>query len=119
MNMKPKQPYGNTTNVTKILTSRPYWDMEHVLRNRLRTAPQFVDNIELEAELRGHNGCVNCLQWSDNGHILASASDDFHVMLWDPFRHKLLHDLMTPHEGNIFSVKVRLWKNTPIKRPLY
>uniref|UniRef100_A0A182JVP5 WD and tetratricopeptide repeats protein 1 n=1 Tax=Anopheles christyi TaxID=43041 RepID=A0A182JVP5_9DIPT len=105
MNMKPKQPYGNATNVTKILTSRPYWDMEHVLRNRLRTAPQFVDNIELEAELRGHNGCVNCLQWSDNGCILASASDDFHVMLWDPFRHKLLHDLMTPHEGNIFSVK--------------
>uniref|UniRef100_A0A182P8N9 WD and tetratricopeptide repeats protein 1 n=1 Tax=Anopheles epiroticus TaxID=199890 RepID=A0A182P8N9_9DIPT len=105
MNMKPKQPYGNARNVTKILTSRPYWDMEHVLRNRLRTAPQFVDSIELEAELRGHNGCVNCLQWSDNGQILASASDDYHVMLWDPFRHKLLHDLMTPHEGNIFSVK--------------
>uniref|UniRef100_A0A182VY85 WD and tetratricopeptide repeats protein 1 n=1 Tax=Anopheles minimus TaxID=112268 RepID=A0A182VY85_9DIPT len=105
MNMKPKQPYGNSRNVTKILTGRAYWDMEHVLRKRLRTAPQFVDNIELEAELRGHNGCVNCLQWSDNGHILASASDDFHVMLWDPFRHKQLHDLVTPHEGNIFSVK--------------
>uniref|UniRef100_A0A182SYI2 WD_REPEATS_REGION domain-containing protein n=1 Tax=Anopheles maculatus TaxID=74869 RepID=A0A182SYI2_9DIPT len=105
MNMKPKQPYGNSTNVTKILTGRSYWDMEHVLRKRLRTAPQFVDNIELEAELRGHNGCVNCLQWSDNGQILASASDDFHVMLWDPFRHKQLHDLLTPHEGNIFSVK--------------
>ncbi|XP_049280801.1 WD and tetratricopeptide repeats protein 1 [Anopheles funestus] len=105
MNMKPKQPYGNSRNVTKILTGRAYWGMEHVLRKRLRTAPQFVDNIELEAELRGHNGCVNCLQWSDNGRILASASDDFHVMLWDPFRHKQLHDLVTPHEGNIFSVK--------------
>ncbi|XP_053680694.1 WD and tetratricopeptide repeats protein 1 [Anopheles nili] len=105
MSRRSKQPYGNTTNVAKILTDRLHWDAEHVLRNRLRTAPQFVDSIELEAELQGHNGCVNCLQWSDNGRILASASDDFHVMLWDPFRHKLLHDLQTPHDGNIFSVK--------------
>lgn len=26
-------------------------------------------------------------------------------MVWDPFRHKLLTDLPTPHRGNIFSVK--------------
>uniref|UniRef100_A0A182NSR3 WD and tetratricopeptide repeats protein 1 n=1 Tax=Anopheles dirus TaxID=7168 RepID=A0A182NSR3_9DIPT len=103
--MRSRKPYGSATNVAKILTQRAYWDGEHVLRSRLKAAPQFVDTIELEAELRGHSGCVNCLQWSDNGHILATASDDFHVMLWDPFRHKQLHDLMTPHEGNIFSVK--------------
>ncbi|XP_050084716.1 WD and tetratricopeptide repeats protein 1 [Anopheles aquasalis] len=103
--MKRKQQYGSVTNVTQMLTDRAYWDVEYVLRNRLRTAPQFVDNIELETELKGHNGCVNCLEWSENGCILASASDDFHVMLWDPFRHKQLYDLLTPHEGNIFSVK--------------
>ncbi|XP_052865980.1 WD and tetratricopeptide repeats protein 1 [Anopheles cruzii] len=102
--MKRKQ-YGSVTNVTQMLADRPYWDIESVLRNRLRTAPQFVDNIELEVELKGHNGCVNCLEWSDTGSILASASDDFHVMLWDPFRHKRLYDLVTTHEGNIFSVK--------------
>ncbi|ETN62216.1 wd and tetratricopeptide repeat protein [Anopheles darlingi] len=103
--MKRKQQYGCVTNVTQMLTDRAYGDVEYVLRNRLRTAPQFVDNIELETELKGHNGCVNCLEWSENGCILASASDDFHVMLWDPFRHKQLYDLLTPHEGNIFSVK--------------
>uniref|UniRef100_A0A182J123 WD and tetratricopeptide repeats protein 1 n=1 Tax=Anopheles atroparvus TaxID=41427 RepID=A0A182J123_ANOAO len=103
--MKRKQRYGYVTNVTKMLSDRSYWDVEHVLRNRLRAAPQFVESIELETELKGHHGCVNCLQWSDNGRILASASDDLHVKLWDPFRHTLLHDLMTPHEGNIFSVK--------------
>lgn len=36
---------------------------------------------------------------------LASASDDFHVIIWDPFRQKKLYDLQTPHRGNIFSVK--------------
>lgn len=37
--------------------------------------------------------------------LLASASDDFHVMIWDAFRHKRLVDITTPHAGNIFSVK--------------
>uniref|UniRef100_A0A182R0J6 WD and tetratricopeptide repeats protein 1 n=1 Tax=Anopheles farauti TaxID=69004 RepID=A0A182R0J6_9DIPT len=112
--MRSRKPYGNATNVAKILTQRDYWDVEHVLRSRLKTAAQFVDNIDLEAELRGHTGCVNCLQWSDNGHILATASDDFHVILWDPFRHKQLYDLMTPHEGNIFSVKFLPKRNNSI-----
>ncbi|XP_058129120.1 WD and tetratricopeptide repeats protein 1-like [Anopheles ziemanni] len=103
--MKRKQQYGSVTNVTKMLSDRSYWDVESILRNRLRAAPQFVDFIDLETELKGHNGCVNCLQWSDDGHILASASDDLHVKLWDPFRHTQLHDILTPHEGNIFSVK--------------
>lgn len=26
-------------------------------------------------------------------------------MIWDPFRHKRLMDMTTPHTGNIFSVK--------------
>lgn len=38
--------------------------------------------------------------------ILASASDDLHVMLWDPFRYKELMNIATGHTGNIFSVKV-------------
>lgn len=40
--------------------------------------------------------------------VLASASDDLHVILWDPYRYKQLHNLATGHSGNIFSVKVRL-----------
>ncbi|XP_058840274.1 WD and tetratricopeptide repeats protein 1 [Topomyia yanbarensis] len=103
--MKRKYHYPNVTNVAKILLDRNYRDIEHIVKNRLKTAPQFIDKIELEAELKGHNGCVNCLEWSDNGRVLASASDDFHVMLWDPFSHKKLYDLVTPHDGNIFSVK--------------
>lgn len=103
--MKRKFNYPNVTNVAQILLDRNYSDIEHIVKNRLKTAPQFIDKIELEAELKGHNGCVNCLEWSTNGRILASASDDFHVMLWDPFTHKQILDLVTPHDGNIFSVK--------------
>jgi hypothetical protein len=38
---------------------------------------------------------------------LASASDDFQVILWDPFAHKIKTSIKTLHRGNIFTVKVR------------
>jgi WD and tetratricopeptide repeat-containing protein 1 len=38
--------------------------------------------------------------------ILASASDDMHVILWDPFRYEKKLTLHTRHGGNIFTVKV-------------
>jgi len=85
-------------------------------------------------ELEGHQGCVNCLQWNENGRyflttlflltykyviltllwyvlafsILASASDDFRVILWDPFLQKIKTNIKTLHRGNIFTVKVCL-----------
>jgi len=37
---------------------------------------------------------------------LASASDDFHVILWDPFLQKVKKSIPTLHRGNIFTVKV-------------
>lgn len=37
--------------------------------------------------------------------MLASASDDVHFILWDPFRYKKIHAYETGHRGNIFSVK--------------
>lgn len=37
--------------------------------------------------------------------ILASVSDDCHLMLWDPHRRRRLADIATQHRGNVFSVK--------------
>ncbi|XP_072380257.1 WD and tetratricopeptide repeats protein 1-like [Diabrotica undecimpunctata] len=70
---------------------------------------QFTDSLikrlGLEFELLGHQGCVNCLEWTPNGEHLASGSDDTNIILWDPFRHKHLQLIPTQHIGNIFSVK--------------
>lgn len=38
---------------------------------------------------------------------LASASDDFQVILWDPLAQKIKTSIKTLHRGNIFTVKVR------------
>ncbi|XP_074033231.1 WD and tetratricopeptide repeats protein 1 isoform X2 [Leptinotarsa decemlineata] len=75
----------------------------------LKMHSQFTDNLVkrlgLEYELEGHQGCVNCLEWTADGKYLASGSDDTNIILWDPFRHKKLQVIPTNHIGNIFSVK--------------
>ncbi|KAJ8672903.1 hypothetical protein QAD02_004164 [Eretmocerus hayati] len=72
---------------------------------KLRSLPTFLKRLGLETELKGHDGCVNCLEWNESGTILASASDDQHVILWNPFRYEKKLTLQTGHIGNIFTVK--------------
>ncbi|XP_011500985.1 PREDICTED: WD and tetratricopeptide repeats protein 1-like [Ceratosolen solmsi marchali] len=72
---------------------------------KLKVTPNFISRLGLEAKLDGHDGCVNCLEWNESGTILASASDDMHVILWDPFRYEKKLTLHTKHGGNIFTVK--------------
>lgn len=98
-------PPRTTRNFAMVQNYRPYYNIETLVRNRLKAAPQFLQNLDVEAKLKGHTGCVNCLEWSSNGQLLASGSDDFRLIIWKPFIHKPVLDLMTPHQGNIFSVK--------------
>ncbi|KAG1683268.1 WD and tetratricopeptide repeats protein 1 [Nymphon striatum] len=74
-------------------------------QRKLHVTDFLISRIGLEAELEGHNGCVNCIEWNERGDRLISGSDDVNVILWDPFRHKKLQTLQTGHYGNIFSVK--------------
>ncbi|XP_034937043.1 WD and tetratricopeptide repeats protein 1-like [Chelonus insularis] len=76
-----------------------------VLPNKLHVTDDFIARLGLEKELNGHEGCVNCLEWSENGQLLASASDDMRLIVWDPFRYKQKVALNTGHTGNVFSVK--------------
>ncbi len=87
------------TNFNFQLMSGPEFRSKHQVTHDL------VQRLGLEKTLEGHDGCVNCLQWSDNGQILASGSDDRQVFIWDPFRGKPLTSINTGHDGNIFSVK--------------
>lgn len=94
-----------TRNVVLVQNDRSYYNIETLVRNRLKAAPQFLQNLDVESKLEGHVGCVNCLEWSANGRLLASGSDDNRLIIWRPFHKKPVTDLMTPHQGNIFSVK--------------
>lgn len=61
----------------------------------------------------GHTGCVNALQWANDGAILLSGSDDTTVCVWktetgETIRHTLRCQSIvdTGHSWNIFSVKM-------------
>ncbi|XP_063972224.1 WD and tetratricopeptide repeats protein 1-like isoform X2 [Diachasmimorpha longicaudata] len=75
------------------------------VRRKLHVTDDFIVRLGLHKELEGHKGCVNCLEWNQTGEMLASASDDMHLILWDPFRYRKKLALHTGHNGNIFSVK--------------
>ncbi|XP_017752740.1 PREDICTED: WD and tetratricopeptide repeats protein 1 isoform X2 [Eufriesea mexicana] len=77
----------------------------HSVSQKLHVTENLISRLGLEKELVGHTGCVNCLEWNESGQILASASDDMNIILWDPFRYEKKLVLHTRHHGNIFSVK--------------
>ncbi|KAH8319967.1 hypothetical protein KR074_010462 [Drosophila pseudoananassae] len=94
-------------NATSLHWQRQQYghELDELLRRRLLASPAYVDRLEQEAILAGHDGCVNCLEWTSDGSWLASGSDDYRVMIWDPFRQRCVHVITTKHLGNMFSVK--------------
>ncbi|KOC65400.1 WD and tetratricopeptide repeats protein 1 [Habropoda laboriosa] len=79
--------------------------MAYAVSQKLHVTENLINRLGLEKELVGHTGCVNCLEWNESGQILASASDDMNIILWDPFKYEKKLVLHTRHHGNIFSVK--------------
>ncbi|XP_067945862.1 WD and tetratricopeptide repeats protein 1-like isoform X2 [Watersipora subatra] len=74
-------------------------------QRRRHATPDIISRLGLEATLAGHNGCVNCLEWSQDGRLLASGSDDCSIILWAAHEHRKITKFQTIHSGNLFSVK--------------
>ena len=66
----------------------------------------WVRHLCLSERLRGHNGCINRLEWNKDGSFLASVSDDTSIMLW-PYPRQSFKTFLVPtlHENNVFGVK--------------
>lgn len=93
-------------NITRDLTHRQIKERGALsFERRYHVTDPFIRRLGLEAELQGHSGCVNCLEWNEKGDLLASGSDDQHTIVWDPLHHKKLLSMHTGHTANIFSVK--------------
>lgn len=91
-------------NLIEILRNREISDQNNQIKN-LQVWPDFLDRLDLNIKLSGHEGCVNCLEYSSNGSVLASGSDDLKIFLWDAYRNKKISSVQSHHRGNIFSIK--------------
>lgn len=59
---------------------------------------------DLKKKLKKHEGCVNTIQWSQDGEFLVTGSDDCRVCVWDS-SYRLKAAVPTGHFRNIFSAK--------------
>ncbi|XP_060526252.1 DDB1- and CUL4-associated factor 8 [Cylas formicarius] len=64
-----------------------------------------VQRLELMYKLEEHRGCVNSLNFSPDGKLLASGSDDLQFVIWDWSVGQGLLKVQTPHRRNIFQTK--------------
>ncbi|KAG5683678.1 hypothetical protein PVAND_012944 [Polypedilum vanderplanki] len=92
-------------NLVEILRNREINNQKNYQIKNLQTFDSFIERLDLQTKLIGHEGCVNCLEFTSSGNVLASASDDLHVFLWNPYTTKKITSFQTPHRGNIFSIK--------------
>ncbi|XP_055338801.1 WD and tetratricopeptide repeats protein 1-like [Paramacrobiotus metropolitanus] len=106
-----RSPYGpfGIRNSVAVSFERQLGLLSH---EQVRIRQQFTDDLVarlgLSGELRGHEGCVNCLEWSQDGSLLASGSDDCKIRIWKPFLphpRRSAHVINSGHLGNIFGVK--------------
>lgn len=50
-----------------LTVARERGDINKEFESRLRVTQSTIDRLGLEKELRGHVGCVNCLEWNKDG----------------------------------------------------
>jgi WD repeat-containing protein 42A len=60
-------------------------------------------SLELEHVLTGHTGCINSIEFSDDGSLLLTGSDDTNVGLFDTLSWRRLALISTAHTRNIFN----------------
>lgn len=86
-------------NLIEILRNREITNSNNNLAKQL-SFETFIERLDLQHKLAGHEGCVNCLEFTSSGNVLASASDDLCVFLWNPYQNKMITSFQTPHRGN-------------------
>lgn len=111
-----KQYEEEIPNCLKIEKPPPNWHIvPEVINRQIGSNPLFqrrfygslhaVERLELMYNLDEHQGCVNALNFNEKGNLLASASDDLAVVIWDWALGKKRHWFMSGHTRNMFQAK--------------
>lgn len=79
------------------------------LKRTMYGLPSMVQRLSLESRLKEHQGCVNCINFSWAGDLLASGSDDLQVVLWNWASGKVVKTFDSGHVANVFQVS--LWSH--------
>lgn len=74
-------------------------------REKVQGSLQMTQRLKLQYRMEYHEGCVNALHFNRIGTLLASGSDDLHIVLWNWVRNRkaLVYD--SGHRSNVFQAK--------------
>lgn len=86
------------------IQKRELWPSPIVFQRDYLVDDHLLERFGHSKTLKGHDGCVNCLQWNHSGTLLASGSDDMHVRIWNT-EGTPVHSFNSGHMNNIFSVQ--------------
>ncbi len=75
------------------------------LRTNFLRHPLFLAKIHCETELEGHLGCVNTLDYNDDGSVLVSGSDDTRLLFFKD--EEGIAEIRPGHTANIFECQFR------------
>ncbi|XP_044733198.1 DDB1- and CUL4-associated factor 8 isoform X2 [Chrysoperla carnea] len=64
-----------------------------------------AQRFELASMMEYHDGCVNALGFNPTGNLIASASDDLRVVIWDWALGRRKTSWVTKHRSNVFQSK--------------
>ncbi|CRH03869.1 hypothetical protein PRELSG_1322700 [Plasmodium relictum] len=92
-------------DIRKLKIDKQYFNY---INQNVQSNDKFISRLQNTMTLTGHEGCVNRLKWNDDNHLLASASDDRKVLIWNinsyKYKNKPKYTIETGHFYNIFGV---------------
>mmetsp|Transcript_56901 Transcript_56901/g.83281 ORF Transcript_56901/g.83281 Transcript_56901/m.83281 type:complete len:131 (+) Transcript_56901:168-560(+) len=97
-----------STNIALLLDQRRTGRVDAkrgIFKQQLHPHRFMLNHFTRLATLDSHQGCVNCISWSENGQKLVSGSDDTNICIWDYNQHRLLKSFDSGHSRNIFGVR--------------
>ena len=82
------------------------------LQHDLQANAGLVKRLSHTESLKGHSSSVNALDWSSNGEVLLSGSDDCRVKLWCTETNRAVHSfdsvckIQSPHANTYIASSV-------------
>lgn len=81
------------------------WRDPNWFQNKVSGCRHTVEKLELMYKLKGHDGCVNALNFNRSGRLLVSGSDDLKIMLWRWASNEMVYQFDSKHDSNVFQTK--------------
>ncbi|KAG5325571.1 DCAF8 factor, partial [Pseudoatta argentina] len=98
--LKIEKPPSNWRIVPEVINRQIY--SNPLFQRKFYGSLHAVERLELMYNLNEQRGCVNALNFNQKGNLLASASDDLAVIIWDWAVGKKRHWFISGHTSSVY-----------------